>query len=501
MTAGTDVARGDRRRPAREPRRRRAGDAQRDRRPPHPGGARHAVGGRRPRATTGCGSCSTPGPTCSSRCARRSGPSSATTSAARLEALGRDEPRRSARCSWSSSRGYYTDKRVRELIGYPGPDGDRGPLVGVPGLSRGRADRRRARSRAGVAGPGDRAARRRRRTRRGPTQSAGRRTPRRPKEDTMAAIAPDPTESAAPGWLGSFLETWEPGTGAPDRGPRAGDRPAHRDGPRVDPRRRRARRRRGGQGRPAGVGRDELPGAGPRSSAARPTSTRRTATSSARGRSARPAPSHSKMHHESNFAYQRDPQRGDAAVAAVRLADAVGRARAGCRWSGGCRSGSSARSRRGTRRRVLGHARRRAGAGARQRRRPQAGSADAGRRRRDVRGGLPRGRPARGPAPDRRRRRRRRRGARHRPEHLGGLVHRLDGGRAAGRRSWRAACSRRSRSSSAATTRSSCSTTPTSTPPPRPAPSRRSSSRARSASRPAGTSSTAALADDVHRAP
>ena len=31
----------------------------------------------------------------------------------------------------------------------------------------------------------------------------------------MAAIAPDQTESAASGWLGSFVETWEPGTGAP----------------------------------------------------------------------------------------------------------------------------------------------------------------------------------------------------------------------------------------------------------------------------------------------
>jgi benzaldehyde dehydrogenase (NAD) len=31
----------------------------------------------------------------------------------------------------------------------------------------------------------------------------------------MATIAPDTTESAAPGWLGSFVETWEPGTGAP----------------------------------------------------------------------------------------------------------------------------------------------------------------------------------------------------------------------------------------------------------------------------------------------
>ena len=40
----------------------------------------------------------------------------------------------------------------------------------------------------------------------------------------MAAIAPDTTESAAPRWLGTFLETWEPGTGAPieDREPATG---------------------------------------------------------------------------------------------------------------------------------------------------------------------------------------------------------------------------------------------------------------------------------------
>ena len=30
----------------------------------------------------------------------------------------------------------------------------------------------------------------------------------------MAAIAPDPTASAASGWLGSFVRTWEPGSGA-----------------------------------------------------------------------------------------------------------------------------------------------------------------------------------------------------------------------------------------------------------------------------------------------
>ncbi|HEV7605075.1 MAG TPA: aldehyde dehydrogenase family protein, partial [Candidatus Limnocylindrales bacterium] len=40
----------------------------------------------------------------------------------------------------------------------------------------------------------------------------------------MAAIAPDTTESPASGWLGTFVETWEPGTGAPieDREPATG---------------------------------------------------------------------------------------------------------------------------------------------------------------------------------------------------------------------------------------------------------------------------------------
>ena len=40
----------------------------------------------------------------------------------------------------------------------------------------------------------------------------------------MATIAPDPTESPATGWLGSFVSSWEPGTGAPieDREPATG---------------------------------------------------------------------------------------------------------------------------------------------------------------------------------------------------------------------------------------------------------------------------------------
>ena len=40
----------------------------------------------------------------------------------------------------------------------------------------------------------------------------------------MAAIAPDPTASSAPGWLGSFVQGWEPGTGeqVEDREPATG---------------------------------------------------------------------------------------------------------------------------------------------------------------------------------------------------------------------------------------------------------------------------------------
>jgi benzaldehyde dehydrogenase (NAD) len=40
----------------------------------------------------------------------------------------------------------------------------------------------------------------------------------------MAAIAPDTTETSAPGWLASFVETWEPGMGEPveDREPATG---------------------------------------------------------------------------------------------------------------------------------------------------------------------------------------------------------------------------------------------------------------------------------------
>ena len=87
--------------------------------------------------------------------------------------------------------------------------------------------------------------------------------------------------------------------------------------------------------------------------------------------------SHSKMHHEQNFTRGRDPRRGDDAVAAVRLARAD-------RVTGPAVDGPPGASRRRRRDHPVelaeraGHARRRAGTRAGQRRRPQARSADAG---------------------------------------------------------------------------------------------------------------------------
>ena len=139
------------------------------------------------------------------------------------------------------------------------------------------------------------------------------------------------------------------------------------------------------------------------------------------------------MHHEQNFAYQRDRQRGDAAVAAVRLAHAVARSRAASRWSAASRSGSSARSRRGTRRACSGCA------SSRRRSRSATRSCSSPTRRRPVVGGamfaavfkeagLPDGllqiviggaEVGEALVTD--------------PNVVGRVVHRLDGGRAAGR--------------------------------------------------------------------
>ena len=98
----------------------RARDPRRGRRPPDPRRGRHAVGRRRRRARSGCGSCSTPDPTSPSRSGRRSAPSWATTRRPGSTRWPRTIPPRSARCSWSIVGGYYTDRDVRDRIGYPG---------------------------------------------------------------------------------------------------------------------------------------------------------------------------------------------------------------------------------------------------------------------------------------------------------------------------------------------------------------------------------------------
>ena len=72
------------------------------------------------RATIGCGSCSTPGPTCIEPSEPRCGPSSATTSRRDSTRSGGTSRRTSVRSSSSIVAGYYTDSDVRDRIGYPG---------------------------------------------------------------------------------------------------------------------------------------------------------------------------------------------------------------------------------------------------------------------------------------------------------------------------------------------------------------------------------------------
>ena len=154
----------------------------------------------------------------------------------------------------------------------------------------------------------------------------------------MAAIAPDPTESAAPGWLGSFVETWEPGTGAPieDREPATGRLIATVRG--LDAGRRRAGRG-GGEGGPAGLGRDELPGAGPhpaprgRDLRGEPRRVRR------RGPSARPAPRTARCTTSRTSPTSEILNAATLPSQPYGSLDADRRSRAGCRWSGASRSG------------------------------------------------------------------------------------------------------------------------------------------------------------------
>ena len=118
----------------------------------------------------------------------------------------------------------------------------------------------------------------------------------------MAAIAPDTTASAAPGWLGSFVETWEPGTGAPieDREPATGRLIATVRGSTPDD-----------VARAAAAAKEAQPAWASTSYQDRARILRRAAEIYEANRDEfgtwtqrETGASHSKMHHESNFAYQ-----------------------------------------------------------------------------------------------------------------------------------------------------------------------------------------------------
>jgi len=118
----------------------------------------------------------------------------------------------------------------------------------------------------------------------------------------MAAIAPDTTESGAPGWLGSFVETWEPGTGAPieDREPATGRLIATIRGSAPDDVARAAAAAKAAQPAWAATSYQERARILRRAADIYEANRDEFGTWTQRETGA----SHSKMHHESNFAYQ-----------------------------------------------------------------------------------------------------------------------------------------------------------------------------------------------------
>ena len=117
----------------------------------------------------------------------------------------------------------------------------------------------------------------------------------------MAAIAPDTTESAAPGWLGSFLETWEPGSGAPieDHEPATGRHLATITGSTPDDVARAAEAAKAAQPAWAATSYQERARVLRRAAEIYDANRDEFGTWTQRETGA----SHSKMHHESNFAY------------------------------------------------------------------------------------------------------------------------------------------------------------------------------------------------------
>jgi benzaldehyde dehydrogenase (NAD) len=117
----------------------------------------------------------------------------------------------------------------------------------------------------------------------------------------MATIAPDTTASASSGWLGSFLETWEPGTGAPieDREPATGRYLATIAGSTPDDVARAAEAAKAAQPAWAATNYQERARVLRRAAEIYDANRDEFGTWTQRETGA----SHSKMHHESNFAY------------------------------------------------------------------------------------------------------------------------------------------------------------------------------------------------------
>jgi benzaldehyde dehydrogenase (NAD) len=118
----------------------------------------------------------------------------------------------------------------------------------------------------------------------------------------MAAIAPDTTESPASGWLGTFVETWEPGTGAPieDREPATGRLIATVRGSTVEDVRRAAAAAAAAQPAWAATSYQERARVMRKAAEIYEAHREEFGTWTQRETGA----SHSKMHHESTFAYQ-----------------------------------------------------------------------------------------------------------------------------------------------------------------------------------------------------
>jgi benzaldehyde dehydrogenase (NAD) len=117
----------------------------------------------------------------------------------------------------------------------------------------------------------------------------------------MAAIAPDPTETSAPGWLASFVQDWEPGSGdqVEDREPATGRLIATVRGSTLDD-----------VGRAAAAAKAAQPSWAETSYQERARILRKAADiydanrdESGTWTMRETGASHSKMHHESNFAY------------------------------------------------------------------------------------------------------------------------------------------------------------------------------------------------------